>query len=132
MSFLLDTDTCSAYFKGNHQVGNRVVQYGGRLHVSTVVVGELYTWALRAKAPPGRLIKLVGFLKDVTVLDVDQAVAYKFGAIRAALFDAGLPNPDMDLLNAATALVHGLTIVTHNTQDYTNVPRLNLADWLNP
>lgn len=75
---------------------------------------------------------LLAFLKDVTILDVDESVARRFGEIRAALLDAGLPNPDMDLVNASTALVHGLTIVTHNTQDYIDVPGLSLADWLNP
>jgi predicted nucleic acid-binding protein len=46
LSFLLDTDICSAYLKGNHSVGNRVLQYGGRLYVSALTAGELYTWAL--------------------------------------------------------------------------------------
>jgi tRNA(fMet)-specific endonuclease VapC len=38
----------------------------------------------------------------------------------------------MDLLIASTALAHGLTLVTHNTQDFTNIPGLNLEDWLAP
>ena len=45
---------------------------------------------------------------------------------------AGTPAPVMDLLNAATALVHNLTLVTHNTQDYANILGLNLDDWLVP
>jgi predicted nucleic acid-binding protein len=46
MSFLLDTDTCSAYVKGIRAVVRRVTQYGGRLYISTVTLGELRTWAL--------------------------------------------------------------------------------------
>jgi len=38
----------------------------------------------------------------------------------------------LDLLIAATALVHDLTLVTHNTQDFMNVPGLGLADWTVP
>ena len=45
MSFLLDTDTCSVYLKGDPHLFNRFLQHGGALHVSTVTVGELYTWA---------------------------------------------------------------------------------------
>ena len=37
-----------------------------------------------------------------------------------------------DLLIGATALVHDLTLVTHNTRHYTNVPGLSQADWLVP
>jgi tRNA(fMet)-specific endonuclease VapC len=75
---------------------------------------------------------LLVFLKDVKILDTNEPVARKFGEVRAALLDTGQPTPDMDLVNAATALVHGLTMVTHNTQDYAGVPGLLLADWLNP
>ena len=38
----------------------------------------------------------------------------------------------MDLMIAATALVHNLTVVTHNVQDYADVPGLSIADWLVP
>jgi tRNA(fMet)-specific endonuclease VapC len=36
----------------------------------------------------------------------------------------------MDLLIAATALVHNLTLVTHNIRDFANVPGLTVQDWL--
>ena len=129
---MLDSNICSAHLKGNAKVNSRVIQYGGRLHVSTITVGELYTWGFRAKASPKRLQDLLGFLKDVTILDVDETVAREFGALRAGLLDAGQPAPDLDLVNAATAIVHGLTLATHNTQDYANVPGLSLVDWLTP
>ena len=50
MSFLLDTDICSAFLKGNSHVWTKVLQYSGRHHVSAITVRELYTWALRASA----------------------------------------------------------------------------------
>jgi predicted nucleic acid-binding protein len=132
LSFLLDTDTCSAYVKGNPLVFNRFVQYGGGLAISTITLGELLTWAMRAKAPPKRLQDVEDLLKLVTVHDVTPTVARKFGEVRAGLFDAGTPVAEMDLFNGATALVHNLTVVTHNTQDYVNIPGLNLDDWLVP
>jgi tRNA(fMet)-specific endonuclease VapC len=132
MSFLLDTDTCSAYLKGHRAVGNRFLQYTGGLHVSTITMGELYTWAMRAAAPPQRLQSVQDLLNDLTLLDVTHDVARQFGELRAARFDRGLPPPEMDLLIAATALVHNLTLVTHNTKDYADVPGLRLIDWVAP
>jgi predicted nucleic acid-binding protein len=35
-------------------------------------------------------------------------------------------------LIASTALVHDLTLVTHNGHDFASVPGLRLADWLAP
>ena len=132
MSFLVDTDICSAYMKGDHHVWQRFMQYRGQLHVSAVTVGELFTWALRARASPKRLPTLLDLLNDLTVLDVTMDVGRTFGALRAALFDAGQATPDMDLLIAATALIHDLTLVTHNVQDFMHPPGLAVQDWLGP
>ncbi len=68
----------------------------------------------------------------VQLLDVDADVSRKFGELDAYLLDRGLVVTDIDLLNAATAQVHDLTVVTHNVQDFVNVPGLQVVDWLNP
>jgi tRNA(fMet)-specific endonuclease VapC len=132
MSFPLDTDTCSAHLKGHAKVIQRCLQYAGRLYISAIGLGELHTWALRAKAPPKRLLNLLDFLKGIDVLDVTPAVAERFGKIRAGLMDRGLPTPDLDLLHAATALHHGLDLVNHNVADFANIPGLNVVDWMTP
>ena len=104
MSFLLDTDICSAHLKQKGNLTHKFLQYMGRLHVSVITLGELFPWALRAKAPPQREQSLLDFLNDVQVLDVTVPVGRKFGEVRAALLDAGQPVPEMDLLIASTAL----------------------------
>jgi tRNA(fMet)-specific endonuclease VapC len=132
MSFLLDTDICSAYLKGDARVGNRVTQYAGRLGISAITAAELFTWALRAKASPSRLKGLLEFFKDIEIFSVDSGVSRKFGEIRAAQLDHGQPTPAMDLLVAATAIAREHTLVTHNIADYINVPGLDISDWLAP
>jgi tRNA(fMet)-specific endonuclease VapC len=132
VSYLLDTDTCSACVKGHPAVVHKFLQYGGRLHVSTITVAELYAWVLRPGAAGQREQDLEELLQDVVQLPVDQPVARKFGEVRALQKSQGLATPVMDLLIAATALVHGLTLVTHNVSDYANVPGLPIDDWLAP
>ncbi|HEV3448777.1 MAG TPA: type II toxin-antitoxin system VapC family toxin, partial [Gemmataceae bacterium] len=113
MSFLLDTNICSAQMKADARVQARFIQYGGRLHISTVTLGELFAWAGRAKASPKRLQTLLDLLREVVVLPVDETTARKFGDARAWQLDHGHTSPDLDLLNAAVALCRGLTVVTH-------------------
>jgi tRNA(fMet)-specific endonuclease VapC len=132
MSFLLDTDICSAYLKNNAAVVGRLMLHYGGLNVSVITVGELLTWALRTNAPSDRLNGVQDLLKGATVLDVTLGIAEKFGEIRAGLIDHGITVGEMDLLNGATALVRGLTMVTHNVQDYANIPGLTIVDWLVP
>lgn len=132
MSFLLDTDTASAYLKSHPRVTSRVTMRYASLHVSTVTVGELLAWARRAKAPPSRLPGVLDFVAACRLRDVDYAVAHTFGHIRAELIDRGRPVGAPDLFNAAVALVHNLTIATHNVADYRDVPGITIVDWMAP
>lgn len=132
MSFLLDTDICSAFLKGDRKVWQKFTQYMGRLRISVVTAAELHAWSLRAKASQSLRQGVINFLNNLPVLAVDLAVAEHFGQIRAAQLDQGQRTPGMDLLIASTALVHGLTLVTHNTNDYKHIPNLRVDDWLTP
>lgn len=132
MSFPIDTDICSAYLRRPSKLASRIQQYYGRLHLSAITVGELRAWALRKSAPPTRIKDLDALLRVVVVLGVTLPVADRFGALRAAQLDSGLPMPQLDLLIAATALEHQLIVVTHNTRHFAAIPGLQLVDWLAP
>src|SRR5260370_41468230 len=132
MSFLLDTDICSAYLKNDQRVIGKVMLHFGGLHVSVVTVGEILTWAKRAKAPPTRLQGVRDLLIASIVHDVNFAVADKFGELRANFLDQGFSVGERDLLNASLALVHNLTMVTHNIQDHSNIRGLTVEDWMVP
>ena len=55
MSFLLDTDICSAHIKRPAGLMHRFVQHSGRLFLSTIALGELYVWAHRRPNPASLL-----------------------------------------------------------------------------
>jgi tRNA(fMet)-specific endonuclease VapC len=132
MSFLLDSDICSAYLKNDRKVIGKVMLHFGALHVSVVTVGELLTWARRAKAPPSRIQGVRDLLAASTLHEIDLSIADRFGELRANLLDQGITVGEMDLLNGSVALVHNLTMVTHNIRDYANIPGLTLEDWMVP
>jgi tRNA(fMet)-specific endonuclease VapC len=129
MSFLVDTNICSAHLKGDRKVTRRFLQYSGRIHISVITLGELYTWTFRAKSLPSRRVDLERMLVACQILPLDEQIAVRFGEVRAALFDQGTPVATADLFIATTALVHDLTLVTHNTSDFAKIPALRLDDW---
>jgi len=57
------------------------------------------------------------------ILPVDEAVA-----LQAAELHVPDPAPERDALIAATALVHGLVMVTHNIRDFARASNLKLLD----
>lgn len=132
MAFLIDTDVCSAHLRNIGNVSGRFLQYSGQLHISVLTLGELLSWTLRCNSPPKYHQALLRLLTDVTVLDVDQAVANRFGEVRSQLLDLGQPVASMDLMIGATALIHGLTMVTHNVLHFSKIPGLSVQDWLRP
>ncbi|HTN75897.1 MAG TPA: type II toxin-antitoxin system VapC family toxin [Pirellulaceae bacterium] len=130
MSFLIDTNICSAFAKGNRDVFTRFQQYYGRLYIATISIGELTTWVIRSQLAEPTRVALERFLQDVPCLNFDYQTAVKYGELRASQLERGVPMPVADLLIASTALIHDLTLVTHNVKDFVNVEGLRIEDWL--
>jgi toxin FitB len=89
--------------------------------VSAVVLGELRYGILLL--PPGRRRKRLEEwfrqgVQTIQPLDFDSHVAEAWAALLDRLRKRGLSMPVKDSLIAATALAHGLTMVTRNTSDY--------------
>jgi tRNA(fMet)-specific endonuclease VapC len=133
MSFLLDTDTCSFHLKRPSGLIHRFIQHSGGLFLPAIVLGELFAWAYR-RTNPAKLLHSIAtdLMPDVTVLDYDAVCAEQFGRLRGSLLLQGIQIPIPDLMIASVALVHNLTLVTHNTADYQKIPGLRLDDWLIP
>jgi tRNA(fMet)-specific endonuclease VapC len=112
---------------------HRFVQHSGQLYISTLAVAELYTWAYQRSDPQSLADRIEReLLADVRVLDFDSECARKFGEVRGTLLVRGIVVSRIDLMIGCVALVHDLTLVTHNTADYRNIPDLRLVDWLAP
>ena len=133
MAFLLDTNIVSAHLNRRGGLTHRFLQYSGRLYISTVVVGELYTWAYLRPDPLGLIARIENeLLPDLIVLDFDRDCAETFGKVRATLIKQGLDTSRLDLLIGCVTLTHDLTLVTHNVKDFQNIPDLRIVDWLTP
>ena len=59
----------------------------------------------------------------------DDVAAKHCAKTRADLAAKGTPIGSNDLMIAATALAHNLTVVTHNTREFCRVENLQLEDW---
>jgi tRNA(fMet)-specific endonuclease VapC len=132
MNFLLDTDICSAHMRRPSRLAHRFIQYAGGLAIPTIVLAELYAGAYKHPNPPRLLVLIGDLLQEVQVLDFDSACAEQFGMVRGTLLQQRVSVSRMDLMIASVALVHNLTLVTHNTTDFQNIPGLRLDDWLIP
>ena len=132
--FLLDTNVVSELRKP--QAHPAVVAWAGsvpayKLYISAITLLEIETGILRLeRLDPRQAVPLRNWLEAHVVpafagrvLSIDGTVAR-----RCARLHVPDRSNECDALIAATALVHGMTIVTRNTQDFA----LSGAPLLNP
>lgn len=131
MPYLFDTDAVSEVLRSRplpEFVGWLAAVPREDQYTSAVVVGELYKGAFRSRARDHHLENIEErVLPSLTVLPYDTGAARVFGQIRAHLEESGRVLPDADLQIAATALRHGLELVTGNLRHFERVPELDLC-----
>ena len=97
------------------------IQHPGQPAISSVILAELYSEASRHSQAKRLLTAIANLLQEARVVDFDAVCAEKFGQIRGTLLQQGISIPTADLMIASAALVHNLTLVTHNTADFRNI-----------
>lgn len=130
MRYLLDTHTYIAAVRKHRPVLARLVQCApDDLAVATMTMAELWFGALEsADAARGRAV-VDAFLAPFAWLPFDDAAADRYATARYHLEARGTPMGERDLIIAATALPHGLTVITRNTREFERVPGLRVEDW---
>ena len=131
LRYMLDTDICSYVMKRSHDALLRRLQ---KVPVSDVCVSVVTKSELLygVEVSPRRQqdeAALNAFLNYVEVLDFPDNASSHYAQIRAQLKKSGKMIGANDLFIAAHARSLGLTLVTHNTQEFRRVHRLAIEDW---
>lgn len=140
--YILDTDTLSfSLYRSDefpHLIRKIEETDPGEMWISVVTAEELIAWGFnqvrnsrKQKFP--HIIRVyqilfdrINDLKELQILPFDEAAYREFIAIPAEVQKVIGTN---DRRIAATALSRGFTVVTHNVQHFSLVPRLRVEDW---
>ncbi len=131
LKYLLDTNACINYLNFPNSLIWRKIQTtpAREIAICSVVKAELFYGSKKSKNPTLNLAKQMKFLNQFQSLPFDDESALFFGEIRAELAAKGMPIGPYDLQIAAIALANDLILVTHNTNEFSRVSALELADW---
>jgi tRNA(fMet)-specific endonuclease VapC len=132
-TLLVDTNVVSFLFKGDtRSAGYETLLTGHRLAVSFMTVAELFEWAATRRWGARRLAQLEETLAVYLFIPVDMELCRTWGTIRVAEQSAGRVISPQDAWIAATAIRHGLPLVTHNPADFATIADLDVRTTLLP
>jgi tRNA(fMet)-specific endonuclease VapC len=130
VQFLLDTDISIAIMKGNV----KTLEYLARtpresLFVSSVSIYELFTGVAKCSKPLIEQAKVEKLTSCMQVVSFDSDSAKRAAVIRANLEARGEMIGPYDVLIAAQAVAHCLSVVTRNVREFARVETLKIIDW---
>jgi tRNA(fMet)-specific endonuclease VapC len=128
VKYLLDTNVVVGLAKGLPGLEQRINQEDPTdVGLSVIVLHELFFGAYKGRRVAANLDAIADLNFDV--LDFDKEDARRAGEIRASLAATGRPIGPYDILIAGQALARDLTLITHNTREFSRVQGLRLEDW---
>jgi tRNA(fMet)-specific endonuclease VapC len=133
VKYLLDTNACIHVLNADAPaVVEKLREHRpSDIVLSSVVKAELLHGARRSHRIEDNLQLLQKFFEPFSTLPFDDRAAEEYGLIRADLERAGTPIGPNDLLIAASARAHDLTLVS-NVKEFSRVVGLRLEDWQTP
>jgi len=132
--YLLDTSVCIVLINNtSSSVRTRLqkaLAQDEKMLVSSVVAFELWYGVAKSARPEAnaRLVETF-FAGPMSLLAFEPEDAKVAGRVRASLEAVGKPIGAYDLLIAAQALRHQLTLITTNGREFSRVKGLEWEDW---
>ena len=130
--YLLDTNVCIYFMKNTYpRLTQRLLSHDpSELLISSLTVLELEYGAEKSNWGDRTRQKMALFLAPFTILPFETNDALSAARIRAYLERHGIIIVACDIQIAAQGLSRGLTVVTHNTGEFSRIPELKLEDWV--
>ncbi len=132
MGVLIDASVLIAYERGHLDLEHKLAgREDEEFFLSVITASELLHGVHRAtEAHRARRSAFVeAILERFPILQPDLATARIHSEVWAGLSSAGVVIGSHDLWVAATAMAHGLTLVTENLKEFRRVPGLAVESW---
>ena len=128
MKYLLDTDAVVNQLRGKAKIKENIIENGAAM--SIITFGELLYGAEKSTNKESSLAIINGFIADlqIDILGLNQEIMQIYAKTKTSLEETGKRLDEFDLLIAATAVFHSLSIATLNLRHFKRIPGLRIAN----
>lgn len=126
-SLLVDTDVFSYIIDNRPEAQRFHSRFSeGRVFLSFITCGEMLAGAFKKNWGRSRMQNLRHWIDTTTVIPYTDDLPFFYAMIISNAYKNGYPIKPNDAWIAATAMAHGIPLLTNNIKDFKNVPGLQL------
>lgn len=130
MNYLLDTNICVYWLKGDESIEKRSCAIGlEAISVSFLTISELYYGAYKSRKINENISAIEKLEGKLGIIDSNKEICKNFGRLKAELEKEGKIIDDADLFIAACALTNNLILITNNEKHFERIGSLKLENW---
>ncbi len=128
---ILDTNIVSYWMRGDEVILEKLKnQKPSDLAISTITLAEiLYGIEKSPVKKKLRRDRIEAICSQLDIYPFDQDAARKYATIRSYLEKKGISISERDLQIASIAVANQFRLITHNTKEFSRVPKLVVEDW---
>ena len=130
MDYLLDTNICIHYFKGQFELKNKIEQIGfRRFAISEITLAELIYGAEKSQKRNENIKVVENFAELISIIPIFDSIRI-YGKEKARLKLKGTAISDLDLFIGATAIVNDMILVTRNVREFERMGNIKIENWI--
>ena len=130
MDYLLDTNICIHYFKGQFEIKERIEKIGfEHFAISEITLAELIYGAEKSQKTQKNM-KVVDNFADKIEIPPLLGCLKVYGKEKARLKSIGKTIGDLDLFIGSTAIVNNMIMVTRNTREFKRMQGISIENWI--
>jgi tRNA(fMet)-specific endonuclease VapC len=131
LQYLLDTNILSELMRNPQgPIRDRIALVGETAVCTSIIVTSELRFGAEKKGSERLRSQLEAILSAIEILPLQEPVDRQYAALRWGLERAGKPIGPNDMLIAAQAISMGLTLVTANFKEFSQVSGLAVENWI--
>jgi len=131
VKYLLDTNICAFYFRGQFNLNDKIKEIGGfdACAISEITLAELWYGAELSKYKKESINKINTFVEFVSVLPINKVIPL-FAKEKVRLKSINKIIDNFDLLIGTTAVKNNLVMVSENVKHLNRIENIRLENWV--